>query len=223
MSETPEKLENQSSRGSARRRAMMDAAWQILLDKGFSGVTLNDVISQSGGSRTTLYEAFGGKDGLIAAVMTERCMEFSAELHISLETDLPPRDALTDFATKLAKKILSEEAVRFTKILYTEGHHFIPLVDKFMKVGPDSTRARLARYLKRQHDLGRIVIDDPDHYAELFDSMISGGWQKQMLRLINPPHYTDAEITQRVTRVVDIFLCGVASPAYRNDVSTNIP
>ncbi|WP_430472664.1 TetR/AcrR family transcriptional regulator [Thalassospira lucentensis] len=223
MNETPEKLENQSSRGSARRRAMMDAAWQILLDKGFSGVTLNDVISQSGGSRTTLYEAFGGKDGLLAAVMTERCMAFSAELHISLESDLPPRDALTDFATKLAKRILSEEAIRFTKILFTEGHNFIPLVDKFMKTGPDNTRARLARYLQRQHGLGHIVIDNPEHYAEMFESMVTGGWQKQMLKLVKPPQYTDAEIHQRVTRVVDIFLCGVASPTYRNDVSTSTP
>jgi len=217
MSKTSEKLENQSSRGSVRRRAMMDAAWQILLERGFSGLTLNDVISQSGGSRTTLYEAFGGKDGLIAAVMTERCMEFSAELHISLESDLPPRDALTDFATKLAKKILSEEAVRFTKILFTEGHHFTPMVEKFMKVGPDSTRARLAKYLQRQHDLGHIVIDDPEHYAEMFESMVTGGWQKQILKLVKLPQYTDAEIRQRVTRAVDIFMCGVASPIHRNE------
>lgn len=216
MKETPEKRETRSSRGSARRRAMMDAAWELLLEKGFSGVTLNDVISRSGGSRTTLYDAFGGKDGLLAAVMEERCAEFSAELHISLESNLPPRDALTDFGTKLAKKILTEEAIRFTQILFSEGHHFIPLVEKFMQVGPDSTRVRLIRYLQRQNDLGHIVIDDPAHYAELFNSMIVGDWQKQILKMISPPTYSDAELKKRVSRIVEVFLCGVGSENYRN-------
>jgi AcrR family transcriptional regulator len=217
MTETPEKQEKQSSRGSARRRAMMDAAWQLLLERGFAGVTLNDVISQSGGSRTTLYEAFGGKDGLLAAVMTERCEEISAELHISLNSDLPPRDALTGFATTLSKKILTEEAARFTKILFTEGHHFTPLVETFMKIGPESTRAKLAKYLQRQHDLGRIVVDDPEHHAELFDAMVVGGWQKQVMKQVELPKYTDTQIAERVKRVVDIYLCGVATDAYRKE------
>jgi len=215
MKETSEKQENQSSRRSARRRAMMDAAWELLLEKGFSGVTLNDVISRSGGSRTTVYEAFGGKDGLLAAVMEEQCIEFSAELHISLESDLPPRDALTDFGKKLAKKILTEEAIRFTQILFSEGQHFIPLVEKFMKVGPDSTRERLSRYLRRQHDLGHIVVDDPVHDAELFNAMIIGDWQKQILKMIDPPTYSNAEIEKRVLRAVEVFLCGAGSENYR--------
>ena len=216
MNETSEKLEKQHSRGLARRRAMMDAAWALLLERGFAGVTLNDVISKSGGSRTTLYEAFGGKDGLLAAVMTERCKEFSAELHISLETDLPPRDALTDFATRLARKILTDEAARFTKILFTEGHHFMPLVEQFMKIGPDSTRGRLTRYLKRQHDLGRIHVEDPEQYAELLESLIYGSWHKHILRLGEPPEMSEAEVAAHVKRLVDLFLCGVSTSDYRD-------
>ncbi|MCC9623896.1 TetR/AcrR family transcriptional regulator [Thalassospira sp. MA62] len=218
MSETSENLQKQPSRGSARRRAMMDAAWGLLLEKGFSGVTLNDVISRSGGSRTTLYEAFGGKDGLLAAVMTERCMEFSEELHISLESDLPPRDALTDFATKFAQKILTEEAVRFTRILFSEGHHFMPLVNQFMKVGPESMRVRLARYLKRQNDMGYMVIEDPMHDAEIFEAMITGDFKKNYIQQMDPPTYSEDEIKRRALRVVDIFLCGVTTPEHRSEL-----
>ncbi|HCK19018.1 MAG TPA: TetR/AcrR family transcriptional regulator [Thalassospira sp.] len=216
MSETPEKHEKQHARGTARRRAMMDAAWALLLERGFAGVTLNDVISQSGGSRTTLYEAFGGKDGLLAAVMTERCKEFSAELHISLETDLPPRDALTDFGTKLAQKIVTEEVARFTQILYSEGQHFLPLIEKFFEVGPDSTRKHLADYLSRQEKLGRIKIEDPDHSAEMFESMIIGDWQSRIMKHNPRPPMTDQQIAERVARAVETFLCGVATPQARD-------
>lgn len=215
MSVKPEKLEKQSTRGSARRRAMMDAAWKLLLEKGFSGVTLNDVISQSGGSRTTLYEAFGGKDGLLGAVMTERCVEFSAELHISLETDLPPRDALTDFGTKLAKKIVTEEVARFTQILYSEGQHFLPLIEKFFEVGPDSTRKHLADYLSRQQKKGRISIEDPDHCAELFEAMVIGDWQSRIMKHNPRPPMSEQQIEQRVSRAVQMLLCGIATPDHR--------
>lgn len=47
----------------ARRRAMIEAARRVLQDKGREAVTLDTVIALSGGSRTTLYDAFGGKDG----------------------------------------------------------------------------------------------------------------------------------------------------------------
>ena len=84
-----------------------------------------------------------------------------------------------------------------------------------MKVGPDSTRARLSRYLRRQHDLGHIVVDDPVHDAELFNAMIIGDWQKQILKMIDPPTYSNAEIEKRVLRAVEVFLCGVGSENYR--------
>ncbi len=218
MSHTSEKHETQSSRRSARRRAMMDAAWTLILEKGFSGLTLNDVISRSGGSRTTLYEAFGGKDGLFEAVMMERCMEFSAELHISLETDLPPRDALTDFGTKLAKKIVTEEVSRFTQILYSEGQHFLPLIEKFFEIGPDSTRKHLSDYLSRQQKLGRITIDNPDHAAEIFEAMVIGDWQSRLMKHNPRPPMTNEQIEQRVSCAVDIFLCGLTTSDHRDTV-----
>ncbi|WP_417814813.1 TetR/AcrR family transcriptional regulator [Thalassospira alkalitolerans] len=215
MSETSETQEKQPNRGSARRRAMMDAAWQLLLEKGFSGVTLNDVIARSGGSRTTLYEAFGGKDGLLAAVMTEQCSEFSEELHISLESDLPPRDTLMRFAKKLATEILTEEAIRFTQILFTEGQHFRPMIDNFIAHGPQSTRTRLARYLRRQTEAGFLAVEDPDCSAEMFISMVVGDWQEQMEKVHNPRSYSTKQIDQRVRTAVNIFLSGTASINYR--------
>ncbi|MDP2697542.1 TetR/AcrR family transcriptional regulator C-terminal domain-containing protein [Thalassospira sp.] len=209
-SETPDTEEKHPSRGAARKRAMMDCAWDILMESGFSGVTLNEVISRSGGSRTTLYEAFGGKDGLIAAVLAERCHEFSVELLIALETDLPPRDALTDFAIKLARKILSEDAIRITQILLSEGHHFPGITDTFLSSGPDCTTSRLASYLERQAKTGAIMIDDPTHAAEILVSMVQGQWLHRMLKKPPSPPVSDAEIAKRATRAVDIFLGGVA-------------
>lgn len=210
MSETLENPEKFPSRGEARRRAMLDAAWNILLEKGFSGVTLNEVISRSGGSRTTLYEAFGGKDGLIAAVLTEKCQEFSAELDISLETTSPPREALINFATLLTHKILSDEAVRITHILQAEAHHFPNIFETFTKQGPQHTTTRLTEYLKRQCDRGLLRIEDPLVAARALLAMIDAQWRQSLLDISPRQPTSDDEITLRSRQVIDLFMNGAA-------------
>jgi hypothetical protein len=151
--------------------------------------------------------------------MTEQCKEFSAELHISLKTDLPPREALTDFGRKLAKKIVTEEVARFTQILYSEGQHFLPLIEKFFEVGPDSTRKHLASYFSRQQQLGNMTIEDPDHSAEMFEAMIIGDWLSRIMKHHPRPPMTDQEINERVSRAVRTFLCGVATPQARENLA----
>ena len=58
---------------AARREAFLAAAKEVFQKKGFAEATLDDVIAVSGGSRQTLYELFGGKQGLFEAIISETC------------------------------------------------------------------------------------------------------------------------------------------------------
>ena len=49
----------------ARRDAMLDAALELFLERGYGAISLTDVVKRSGGSLATLYELFGGKLGLL--------------------------------------------------------------------------------------------------------------------------------------------------------------
>lgn len=191
----------------------MEAAWQLLLEKGFAAVTVDDVIARSGGSRTTLYKAFGGKEGLLQAVMAAKCAEFSEELHVSLESHLPPQEALTRFATTFANRILDEDAARFMYLLMTEGKHCPSIVDTFLARGPNNTLDHLARYLARQHDAGALHIPDPHHYAEMFIAMIAGDCQQRLLVGQQPQNLTPDRIEARVRNTIDLFLNGTRPPA----------
>src|SRR5271170_4592636 len=53
-----------------RRADFIDAAIELFMQRGISEVTLQDIVRYSGGSRTTLYELFGSKEGLIVAATT---------------------------------------------------------------------------------------------------------------------------------------------------------
>src|SRR5690606_24885252 len=100
------------SRGEARRRAMIDAAWQVLQEKGCEAATLNDIIALSGGSRATLYEAFGGKDGLLEAAVAERCSAFGNSMQLLLDDRKnDPRKVLEALAEAFLAKVFAPESI----------------------------------------------------------------------------------------------------------------
>ena len=58
-------------RGIERRRKMLDAALKLLQEKGFEGVSMNDVVREAGGSLSSAYKFFRNKEGLLIAVFEE--------------------------------------------------------------------------------------------------------------------------------------------------------
>jgi len=199
------------SRGQMRRRAMLDAAWDAVLDKGFSGITLNDIIRRSGGSRATLYQNFGDKTGLLAEMLRERCKEFESQLQISLDTTRDPSEALLQFAVTIGEKLSQTEVIRFNHLLLTEGHHFPDVVEMFMCHGPKSTEQELAKYLASLAAIGKLKIDDPNQAASLFIAMLVGQWTNGLtnhtLKDKSLKAY-EAEVNRRVRAATTLFLSG---------------
>src|ERR1700730_2750667 len=67
------KVRRTRPRGEVRRSQILDAAAQVFLENGYAGATIDLVIERAGASKATVYSFFGGKDGLFAAIVEERC------------------------------------------------------------------------------------------------------------------------------------------------------
>ncbi|GLQ05105.1 TetR family transcriptional regulator [Sneathiella chinensis] len=198
----------QEERSLARRRAFLDATWSILIEQGFSALTLDAIIERSGGSRTTVYEEFGSKKGLIETVLAEHCELFADELLISLDPHRPLEEALTGFCNKLLHGIISTEGVRIIRLIAAEGHKFPSIMEKFDALGPDRTRRMLADYLQKQIHMNRLTLTDPSRAAEMLMAMLQG---QIMSYLINPDSLvtlTEDEIRKQVQGAVTLFLNG---------------
>ncbi|AUG52145.1 TetR/AcrR family transcriptional regulator [Thalassospira marina] len=211
MNDTLQPVLKQNSRGEARRRAMLDATWQILSEKGFAAVTLNDVISRSGGSRTTLYEAFGGKDGLIASVLTEKCQEFSEILQTSLGSDLPPREALLNFTIIMTEKCMDEESIRIMSFLQLEMDQFPGIRETFMKNGPEPVTARITAFFQHQHDMGTMNVPDPEFTARMFLTMIQGQWRDIVIETAPPRIPSKEEMIAKAHQLIDLLFNGISN------------
>jgi AcrR family transcriptional regulator len=77
------------------RQAILQAAREIITEKGLDGLSLREIAHRTDYSPAGLYEYFNSKDEIIAAVCVEGFKQFSAYLnHVS--TGLPPSERLME-------------------------------------------------------------------------------------------------------------------------------
>jgi AcrR family transcriptional regulator len=196
------------SRGEARRRAMIEAAWQVLQEKGCEAATLSDIIALSGGSRATLYEAFGGKNGLFEAAVAERCRAFGKSMQVVLDERNDPRSVLETLAFAFLNRVVVPESTRALGIFVAEGGRFPQMIETFLRHGPRALTSRLACYLASATRAGQLQVDDPELAADLFLSMLQGQWLLRIMSQNEVPPAADV-LRERARLAVSIFLDGL--------------
>ena len=61
-----------SGRRERRRQAIIDAARDLFVERGYDAVSLSEIVKRSGGSLATLYALFDGKAGLLGAIVANK-------------------------------------------------------------------------------------------------------------------------------------------------------
>lgn len=192
----------------SRRSALVEAASELFLEHGFEKTTLDMIIARAGGSRRTIYQAFGNKEGLFVAVlgeMVKRLLGTIAEHEAAGET---PEEVLAAFGRRFLYTLTRQPVIRIFRQVVSQCPRLPGLGDAFFKAGPERGYAALADYLRRQEAAGRIALRHPPGItAALFLEMVKGDLQ---MRSLLYPDFTpsDAEITDRVERSVAILLHG---------------
>ncbi|ABQ71188.1 TetR/AcrR family transcriptional regulator [Rhizorhabdus wittichii] len=85
-------------RDSGKDAAIREAAWRILAERGFDGLTFEGVAELASCSRATLYRRYASKVELVAAVLYET----SRSIEPTVPADAQPRDILIAHATAAA-------------------------------------------------------------------------------------------------------------------------
>jgi AcrR family transcriptional regulator len=85
-------------RDAEKDAVIRDAAWRILSEKGYEGLTFEGLAESAGCSRATLYRRFASKVELVVAILHETARSLEPEL----APDVPPHDALIAHATAAA-------------------------------------------------------------------------------------------------------------------------
>lgn len=193
------------SRREARREAIMVAATQIFVEKGYGATSLNDVVRLSGGSLSTLYDMFGNKAGLFRAIVTQRCELMTGVFENPDVHDRPVAEALNDLGVRFLAVLTADDTVTVMRSVVAEALQFPELAQVFYEAGPSQGRVRVAGYLEEQARRGILTLDDPQEAATDFCQLIIRDAQMNAMMGLPYPK-TMGEIERHVSRAVGCFL-----------------
>ncbi|MGE4528358.1 MAG: TetR/AcrR family transcriptional regulator [Rhodospirillaceae bacterium] len=201
-----------SAKIAQRRQAMLAAGRAVFLEKGFAHTTLSDIVTRSGGSRSTLIDLFGSKAGLFAEVMQEGSLHISHTFDFLGESDATPQEALPDFARRFVTALCADPfAIAFLRILIAEGPRFPELGQAFLRLGPDTRDRKLGAYFQRCIDKGLLRPCDPVMLSQIFCGMVVSDFvirhaigEDMAAQLAQMQTHADA--------AVEIFLAGALAP-----------
>ncbi len=196
---------SQADRREARRQAMMDAALELFMERGYAGTGISDVVRRSGGSLSTFYELFGSKAGLFSAIVQAKSATVVAIFDDPGIDAKSPREALTELGHRLFALVMGPEGMAAIRAIILEGAEYPELADTFFHHGPEVGETRVAAYLAQQTEKGRLKIDDPRRAAEQFCALIRGEFH--LRAVCGLPLPLDAETRDRhIEETVAMFL-----------------
>jgi TetR/AcrR family transcriptional regulator, mexJK operon transcriptional repressor len=179
----------------------------VFVEKGYARATLDDVIARAGGSRATIYQQFGSKEGLFAAIIAEICADMVAPLE-GAERDDEPSRVLLSVGRSYMSALMEPTSLALYRVLIGEGERFPAFGAAVLRSGPAVAADTLATYLARWHAEGRVAVENPSVAARQFLQMVKGDLHLRALLRQDPP--SEAEIEHCVTSAVRVFFRGLS-------------
>jgi TetR/AcrR family transcriptional repressor of mexJK operon len=203
MAEKPKRERRLSP--DARRDAIMRAAKDLFLNKGYATTSLEEIVAVSGGSLSTVYQLFGSKQGLWEALVAQVTDVLTAPLHDGIEHHGEPRTVLKEYGLRLDALERSRDVAGALRLILAEGNKYPELARTLFARGPDVSRQIVMAYLNAEVANGRLAIDDVNMAVELFRGLVCGDTKLRNACGVLPPS-TPEEINKRLDAAVDMFL-----------------
>ena len=191
-------------RGVTRRAQILDAATAVFLQNGYGGTTIDLVVARAGASKATIYGFFGGKEGLLSAIVAERAARILAGFPEAETGSVDVRTALADIARQYMDVVMSPDAIGLYRLILAEGPRFPDLVDNLYRVGQNRVTASLAKALRGWAKRKLISTNDPDRIATQFLDVVRGELHLRVMAGLPPDDLAEA-IESNIEHAVRTF------------------
>jgi AcrR family transcriptional regulator len=182
----------------------------IFLDRGYDSVSINEIVDLVGGSKTTIYSLFGGKEGLLEAVVEHITSEVT--FGIDTGTDGTLEEQLLRIGRSFVKLVLSPPVLEFHRLMVSIGRTFPEAGQLFFRNGPVEAASIVAGWIGHHQKAGNLVAGDPHRMAQLYLDMLIGEQQLGWLTS-NPGMGEPVRIDETVRLATMIFLGGCREPS----------
>jgi len=169
------------SRAEQRVQGLMNAAFELIDEKGSAEFTIQEVVDRSKQSLRGFYQYFDGKDELLFALLEESIRETLDDLRATVDAESKPLDRLRAFTIRL-----HEWCEPIGTRRKRGAHNRVPLSEFSLQLAvkdPDRLVAVMAPMSQMLVDLlkdavaaGALDVDEPVRAALLIQQTVMYGW-----------------------------------------------
>jgi TetR/AcrR family transcriptional regulator, mexJK operon transcriptional repressor len=163
------------TRSARKRRAIMDAASKIFLQKGYLGTSMDEVAALAAVSKQTVYKHFADKESLFSEIVIGTVDEAGDRVHASVLELADSGDVeadLRDLARRQLALVMQPRVLQLRRLVIGEAGRFPELGRTFYERGPGRTLQALAEAFARLGEEGKLKLDDPALAAEHFNWLV---------------------------------------------------
>lgn len=197
---------------ASKRAAIVDAAAHHFFHHGFAATAIEQIATDAGVSKVTIYNQFGDKRALFAAAVECECEKMRGYFSLEAMPQGTIRERLTVIGEAIFAFLSRPEMIQFERRIAAETEADPAIGIAFLEAGPWRMKQGFGAWLARSCALGELTIDDPILAAEQFVSMCKG--MGDLERRFGA-EVTPMQRDRRIAGAVDVFLAAYGTAENR--------
>jgi TetR/AcrR family transcriptional repressor of mexJK operon len=196
-------------RSAQKRRAIIDAATNVFLERGYLGASMDEIAGLAAVSKQTVYKHFSTKEALFVAIVSSTTNKASDKVHNEMPgfgVGEDPAEYLRTYAYRQLTVVLQPRIMQLRRLVIGEVGRFPELAKALFDGGPKRAVSALGAALKDLADRGLLAIDDPSLAASQFNWLIMGEPLNRVMLLGDDAIPTPAELRRHAAASVRMFL-----------------
>ena len=185
-----------SERQALRRAEIEEAAFQVLLEKGYAAASMLSIAKHVGASNETLYRWYGDKPGLFRALVHRNAKAVSEPLLAAREAGVPAAEVLDEVGPKLLAMLTGDRAVALNRAAAADADQTGLLGATLAKAGRDAVRPLIVGLFAEV-----IGEADAEIATETYLSLLIGDLQTRRIIGVRPAP-TKREISARAAHAM---------------------
>ncbi|WXL27105.1 TetR/AcrR family transcriptional regulator [Ectopseudomonas mendocina] len=190
----------------AKRKAILDAAKNLFLIKGYDGSSMDAIAAEAGVSKLTVYSHFSDKETLFAAAIKAQCTAQLPEKLFELDDSAPLEQVLLEIGHSFYALINSRESLALHRVMMSMAAQNSKLPKLFYDAGPQRLQVGMEDLLRRADQSGKLSVPNPRTAADQFFCLVKGGCNFRLLIGLDHDAPSEEDARQNVEDAVGVFL-----------------
>ena len=124
---------NRAERAAERRQAIIDAAMEEFISRGFAATRLDDIAKRAGVAKGTIYLHFRDKESMFEELIRTAIVPLVGRMHAPPALGGTVRDAIEGFARTFIQEIATTRRGDIVRLIVAEGPRFPAIADFYYR------------------------------------------------------------------------------------------